>query len=152
MREILVVCYGNICRSPMAEVLLADALDRRLGPGHDIVVSSAGTHAYDGNPASSDGVEVMARRGLDLARHRARLVTPALIRRAERIVCMTREHRDHVLALAPDAAGKTATLGDDVPDPIGGTPEDYEHVADFIAQRLVSIVNELAGASAKERS
>lgn len=151
MREILVVCYGNICRSPMAEVLLAEALDRRLGPGHDVVVSSAGTNAYEGNPASGPGVSVMARRGLDLSRHRARLLTKALIRRAERIVCMTEEHRRSVLALDPEAEAKTITLGDDVADPMGGSADDYERVAAFIAQRLDPIVDDLARSPARER-
>lgn len=143
--EILVVCYGNICRSPMAEVLLQAAVDRRLGGRGAVVVTSAGTHAYEGNPASRLGVEAMSSRGLDLRRHRSRPVTKALVRRADRVVCMTREHRDSVLQLVPEAAGKTTTLGDDVPDPLGGTLDDYEAVARLIAERVESLADDIAG-------
>jgi protein-tyrosine-phosphatase len=144
MREILMVCYGNICRSPMAEVLLQAALDRVLGPGHRFVVTSAGTHAFDGGPASSPGVAAMAARGLDLSRHRSRPVTKALIRRADRVVCMTAGHRASVLDLVPEAADKTQTLGDDVPDPLGGSLEYYEAVAALIEARVEALAAQIA--------
>lgn len=144
-REILMVCYGNICRSPMAEVLLQAALDERLGPGHGWLVTSAGTHAYDGYPASEQGRLAMARRGLDLSRHSSRQLTRDLLRRADRIVCMTREHREWVLSMDPGAKRKTATLGEDVEDPIGGREKDYERVAAVLERRLGSFLDELVG-------
>lgn len=130
----------------MAEAMLQAALDRRLGPGHDWVVSSAGTGATDGYPAPQHGVDAMARRGIDLTGHRSRGITPAIIRRADRIVCMTRSHADAVLAMAPSAADKVATLGEDVPDPIGGSGEDYETVARFLEPRIEALAAEIATA------
>ncbi len=151
MPEILMVCYGNLCRSPMAEALLQGALDRRLGPGHDWIVTSAGTGAIEGYPVSRHGLDAMARRGLDLSKHRTRAITPALIRRVDRIVCMTEAHRDAVLAMSPNARDKVSTLGDDVPDPIGGDAEDYESVARLLEPRIESLANEIAR-TAKEAS
>ena len=72
--KILFVCSGNTCRSPLAEVitrrLLADA--NRT----DVEVSSAGTNAWDGSPASDGALLVGMERGLDLSEHRSRQLTP----------------------------------------------------------------------------
>jgi protein-tyrosine-phosphatase len=143
--EILLVCYGNICRSPMAEVLLEAALRRRLGSDHVFIVSSAGTGAMDGNTASRHGIAAMRRRGLDLSTHTTRALTPHLVRTADRIVCMTAEQADAVTAMYASAAGKTTTLGIDVPDPIGGTAEDYERVAELLEERIEALADEIAG-------
>jgi len=139
------VCYGNICRSPMAEVLMQAALHNRLGDRHDFLVTSAGTNAFDGGPASSPGVQAMAQRGLDLSRHRSRALTKAMIRRADRVICMTASHRRSVLEMVPEAAAKTITLGDDVPDPLGGTLAEYEAVARLIEERVEALADEIAG-------
>ena len=69
MREIVVVCYGNICRSPMGEVLLQRALDERLGEGA-ILVTSAGIGADDGRPPSTGTIRAMAERGRALVEAR----------------------------------------------------------------------------------
>lgn len=144
MREILLVCYGNICRSPMAEALLDAALRTRLGPDRDVVVTSAGTGAFDGTPVSRHSGSAMKRRGLDVSRHRARRLTPRLIRGADRIVCMTAEQAAEIITAYPDAAAKTGTLGEDIPDPIGGTEQDYERVAALIEQRIEALADEIA--------
>ncbi|MCA1833513.1 MAG: low molecular weight phosphotyrosine protein phosphatase [Actinomycetota bacterium] len=147
MPEILLVCYGNICRSPMAEVLLDAALRKRLGPGHDYLITSAGTGAHDGTPASRHGVSAMKRRDLDLSKHRARRLTPRLIRSVDRIVCMTREQAAEISATLPEAASKTMTLGaDDVPDPIGATAEEYERVARLIEEWIEALADEIVAA------
>ena len=65
--HILVVCVGNICRSPMAEALLRDAL---TGP-EEITVKSAGLGALVGQAADKHAVELMKERGMDLIAHRA---------------------------------------------------------------------------------
>jgi protein-tyrosine phosphatase len=144
------VCYGNICRSPMAEALLQHALDQRLGPDGGWVVTSAGTGAVEGYTISRHGIAAMAKRGLDVSKHRARPVTAALVNRVDRIVCMTRSHRDAVLAMAPSAKDKVFTLGADVPDPIGGTADDYERVARLLEPRIDALADEIAaGARAR---
>jgi protein-tyrosine phosphatase len=109
MAAILVVCSGNICRSPIAEGLLRRALEHRL---HDAapVVGSAGTIAVDGAPAMPESVEAARERGVDIRTHAARTLTPALIDGADLIVGMAAEHRDAIGVLVPGASARTFTL------------------------------------------
>jgi protein-tyrosine phosphatase len=108
MAEILVVCSGNICRSPIAEGLLRRALERRVGDDAPHV-SSAGTIAADGGPATDSSVVAARELGIDIAGHRARRLSASLAG-ADLILCMAAEHRDAIAALAPSAADRTFTL------------------------------------------
>jgi protein-tyrosine phosphatase len=93
MTSILVVCTGNICRSPMAEGFLRDALQRRFGDAAPMV-SSAGTHGWEGSPATPEGVEVARELGVDTSMHRGRLLTEAMAQEADLLLCMASDHRD----------------------------------------------------------
>ncbi len=86
--DILVVCTANRCRSPIGEVLLADALER-----HEVnaVVASAGLLGGD-HPAEPEAVEAVAQIGLDLSQHRSRQVYAELVATADLILCMERMH------------------------------------------------------------
>jgi protein-tyrosine phosphatase len=108
MASILVVCTGNICRSPMAEGLLRRALERRIGTAAP-EVSSAGTIAADGGPATDASVAAARELGIDIAGHRARRLSAPLAD-ADLVLCMAAEHRDAIAALAPSAADRTFTL------------------------------------------
>jgi protein-tyrosine phosphatase len=116
--SILVVCTGNICRSPMAEALLRAHL-ARLRP--QATVSSAGLAALEGRPADPIAVALLAERGIDLSAHRARQITPELVAAAELVLVMEAEQQRHLERLAPSARGKVQRLGRfgnfDVPDP-----------------------------------
>ena len=142
MPEVVFVCYGNICRSPIAEALLQRALDSRLGDGHDWIVSSAGIGATDGTVASRGTKDVLAARGIDFRHHRARYLTPAIARRAELIVCMEPEQVTAVRRLVGDLP-KVVLMGDGVPDPIGAGPEMYERTAALIESHIPSLVEEI---------
>ncbi len=130
MAEVLVVCTGNICRSPIAEGMLREAFQRRAGNGAP-VVSSAGVIAGDGNPATREAVRVAAEAGVDISAHAARRLRPEQIRPADLIVCMAREHVDAVRAASPEAAARTFTLKELVrllEDPVraeAGSPESF---------------------------
>jgi protein-tyrosine phosphatase len=105
---VLFVCTGNICRSPTAEALARRELDRH--PGVPIQVSSAGSHALEGNPAASRSMLAAASRGASLERHFARELTRRRVRAADLILCMAAEHRPFVLSYDRAAADRTFLL------------------------------------------
>jgi len=137
MRNIVFICTANICRSPVAEVLFADWL-RQQPDAQDWQVSSAGTWAADGAPASADTREVLSELGLDLSRHRSRRVDRSLVATADLLLCMTRSQREAMQADFPEYANRiqllTAMAGPpyDVDDPYGGARQGYvEMVAEI---------------------
>ena len=130
MTQVLFVCTGNICRSPMAEVLLRrEVANRGL---HGLTVGSAGTGAWDGAPASEGAYLVSLEHGLDLSAHRARLVTRSIVDQADLILAMAEHHMARLREL--DAGSRSMLLGayagrgpgeTDVDDPFGGDIETY---------------------------
>ena len=106
MKNVIFVCTGNVCRSPMAEELFRSHLN-----GHqDIKVGSAGIGAVEGQPASPFAVEVMKEKGLDISRLRSRPIQQEMVRHADCIFVMTYGHLDSLLLLYPSAAEKTFML------------------------------------------
>jgi protein-tyrosine-phosphatase len=102
-------------------------------------ILSAGTGAWPGVPASEQAVLVMGERGIDLTSHAAAPLTADLVAEADLILVMTRRHRQYIGEVWPQAADKTYTLseyagleeeGPDVPDPFGGSVEEYRLCAD----------------------
>ena len=108
MTTILVICTGNICRSPIAEGLLRDALQRRFGETAPRV-SSAGTSGLEGRRAMPESVEAAAELGTDISGHIARRVTDAMIDGSDLLLCMASEHRDK-LASGSDRDDRAFTL------------------------------------------
>jgi len=109
MSEILVVCTGNICRSPMAEGFLRAALVERLGEAAPFV-SSAGTAGWDGSGAMEESIRAAQERGVDIRAHLARKLHGAMLEDADLIVCMAAEHRDAIVIAMPDLETKTFTI------------------------------------------
>jgi low molecular weight protein-tyrosine phosphatase len=107
--SILVVCTGNICRSPIAEGFLRDALASRFG-GRAPSVRSAGTMGWEGSSAMPESIDAAAEHGTDIAGHLARELRPQHVADASVVITMAGEHRPLVIALDPDAAAKTFTL------------------------------------------
>lgn len=106
MTSILVICTGNICRSPISEGLLRDALQRRFGsaaPG----VSSAGTSGLEGSGAMPESVQAASELGIDIAGHVARRLTRDMASEADLLLCMARDHRD---TFAPPLGAHAFTL------------------------------------------
>ena len=102
------VCTGNICRSPMAEVMLRDEVERR-GCG-DIEVASAGTWAGFGNPAQPEALEVMRNKGIDLDGHRSRPVDPEELAEADLVVAMTSVHARELRQLSDEVGTKMVLM------------------------------------------
>ncbi len=93
MTSILVVCTGNICRSPIAEGMLRDALAARFGDRAP-EVSSAGTWGVQGAPPTAEAVRAAGERGFDIAAHRARRLSQVPATDAGLVIAMASEHRD----------------------------------------------------------
>jgi protein-tyrosine phosphatase len=106
MTSILVICTGNICRSPILEGLLRDALQRRFGAAAPNV-SSAGTSGLEGSRAMPESVLAASELGIDIDGHVARRLTPTMSEAADLLLCMARDHRDR---FAPPLDARAFTL------------------------------------------
>ena len=109
MTSILVVCTGNVCRSPLAEGFLRAALQRRLGSDAPNV-TSAGTAGWDGSGAMPESVQAARERGVEIGSHLARRLEAEHLAGADLIVTMAAEHRDAIVGWAPETADRTFTL------------------------------------------
>ncbi|KAF7961591.1 protein tyrosine phosphatase [Cupriavidus sp. UYMU48A] len=140
VRSILVVCIGNVCRSPMAACLLARDL-----PACE--VSSAGLAPPVGAPADPSAVRLLAREGCNLANHRARAIDIELVAAADLILVMDSEQRDRLELEYPHARGRTYRLCEDVhtdiPDPYGGSQSMFVIVLELIKQGVASWSSQL---------
>lgn len=132
--KILVVCVGNICRSPTGEHLLKTLLPNKT-------IDSAGVATEKsrlvGKPADAMAVEIAAENGVNLNSHQARQLTSAVCREYDLILVMEAGHKEAVTRLAPEARSKTMLFGQwigqqDIPDPYRQSREAFEHAYTLI--------------------
>ncbi|MGI6661985.1 MAG: L-threonylcarbamoyladenylate synthase [Bacillota bacterium] len=124
--NVLLVCTGNTCRSPMAEVLLRE-IGKAECPEIGLNVMSRGTAAAGGMPATQEAMRAVAERGLDLSEHKSRMVSEKDLSWADLVITMTKAHKRTLVERYPSYSGKVATLseasggavGGDVSDPFG---------------------------------
>ena len=148
MARILMVCTGNICRSPTAEAVLRKKLSD-AGLAELITVDSAGTHSYHvDSPPTGPAIKAGRKRGYDLAPLRARKVRPEDFLHFDLILAMDRGHQA-LLEYDRPAGGKAkvrlfmdyAPQGpDEVPDPYYGGRRDYEKALDLIESAMPGLV------------
>ncbi len=111
-QEILVVCTGNICRSPVGEALLRQAL-----PSHQI--SSAGLGALVGHGVEPTAARLAEAQGLDVTAHRARQIDARMFMKADLVLVMSEGHRLSIAEHFPFATGKTMRFGRWLPGEAG---------------------------------
>ncbi|MEM7681196.1 MAG: Sua5/YciO/YrdC/YwlC family protein [Planctomycetota bacterium] len=142
--EVLLVCTGNTCRSPMAAAIARDRLAKRLGvagaelESYGYRVSSAGVSAGPGAAMTREAVEALRALGVEPGEHRSSSLTTERVRSADVIYAMTDSHARAVLAIDPTAVAKLSRLDPeaDVLDPIGGDAGLYHETAGQIAEAL----------------
>ena len=130
--SVLVVCAGNICRSPTAEYVLKSKLQDK-----SIDVSSAGLTALEGKPADAMAQKKALEQGIDMSAHAGRQISSSLVMQNSVILVMEKRHLDDLCSRYPQARGKTFLLGKwigdkEIPDPYRQSEEAFKHVYDLI--------------------
>lgn len=135
VKRVLIVCTGNVCRSPMAMGLLRQRLAAD-GLADQVQVASAGVYGLDGSPASQPGVEVLAERGIDISDHRAHTTNEREIAESDLVLVMEEGHRRTLFYNYPHLLGKVFLLSEmsgdyrDIKDPYRQPKEAYQRTAD----------------------
>ncbi|TEU03226.1 hypothetical protein E3I16_01140, partial [Candidatus Aerophobetes bacterium] len=147
--DILFVCTGNTCRSPMAE-----GLARRLWQGRireKMKIHSAGTLALPGFKAAPLSTKMMKKRGIDISLHRSTPLTTKTVEEADLILVMEQEHRKQILHTSPSAEGKVFLLKhfalgieEDIDDPMGGSPQNYQECTQQIEESIRGLIWKLS--------
>lgn len=154
--RLLMVCLGNICRSPLAEGAVRAHLDRR---GLDwVTVDSAGTGGWHaGEPPDPRSIAVAATAGVDIRAQRARKLVQADFQHFDWLLCADRSVLRDVRAAAPTEARERIALllewagqgtGADIPDPYTGGPEDFRRVWAMVDAAAAGIAARIASARA----
>ncbi len=135
--NILVVCVGNICRSPTAEYLLRDGLQKHQG----IEVSSAGLGALVGRGVDEQAAALLAQHGVDCDSHQARQLDAQMLHQADLVLTMEHGHIDGIRSIAPEVRGKTFLLGKwsgdiEIPDPFRRSDEMFLEVYQLIEKSV----------------
>jgi protein-tyrosine phosphatase len=139
--NILFVCIGNICRSPMAEGLFKQALPQKA-------VCSAGIDALVGCAADRCAVQLMTEQGIDISEHRAQNLATWMVNEADLIVTMDRDQKSFIEQNYVRARGKVIRLGEhrkyDIPDPYQSGLVAFRHSFNLIAQGIDQLVKRIA--------
>ncbi|CAK4070553.1 phosphotyrosine protein phosphatase [Vibrio variabilis] len=132
--KILVVCVGNICRSPTGERVLQKLLPEKHIASAGIAAEKSG---LVGKSADNMATELAAENDVDLTGHQAQQLTSSLCAQYDLILVMEKGHMEALTSIAPEARGKTMLFGQwigqqDIPDPFRQSREAFEHAYQLI--------------------
>ena len=134
--RVMTVCSGNICRSPLAAVMIQEKLKAAQIPA---VVISSGTLNINGQPAASHSQTIAIEHGLDLSHHRSQGISKGFVDVCNYVVCMSPKHADRVLQLSRGAAvvrlWEYLNL-DEIKDPVGQSLEVFRECGNIIDEAL----------------
>lgn len=140
IKNILVICIGNICRSPIAEGLLKHALP-------ETSVRSAGIGAMIGHPADPFAVQLTQEQGIDINAHRAQSLAAWMVNEADIILTMDLEQKRFIEQKYATSKGKVFRLGEfdkyDIPDPYRENLDVFRQTYGLIAQGVDALVKRL---------
>lgn len=136
-KQVLVVCIGNICRSPTAEFLLRHRLQQSDASPDAVQVTSAGITAMVGQPMEATAAQVLLEHGVDGGSHRARQLTSTMLRDSDVVLVMEKAHVTAVRRMAPEFGDKVFLLGKwqanaSIPDPYGLRREAFDRAYQLI--------------------
>ena len=141
-KQVIFICSGNICRSPMAEVLLREQIEKR---SLDLETCSAGTLGIEDHAANPDAITAAAEDALELQDHRSRGISHELLEDAFAIVVMGPEHEAAILSRHPGCGASVVRLWEycpagrdagEIEDPLGRGLAEFRRIRDVIREAL----------------
>jgi protein-tyrosine-phosphatase len=150
--HILVVCTGNICRSPMGAALLRHALAAQPEPLRSLKVISAGIASRNGEPVSAHSVTALRKVGVSVGGHVSQPVTQELLDRSILVLCMTESHREMIERTADPVPPRVHLFREfmgegvdrEIPDPYGLQLPAYEASRDEMVAAIPSMIAHLS--------
>lgn len=133
LEKILIVCVGNICRSPMAEAMMKSKLKEKE-------VRSAGINALVGHDIDSKAKEALRKNGIDFSEHAAIKLNSNLLQWSDLVLVMEKEQVQQVGNLFPESNGKLFAIGkwigQEIPDPYKQTQREFDYVYELLAESI----------------